>query len=92
MQGEEVKLTELEFLTVAGIALVFVGIIIIIAAVLLLSVRSVGKGKVRGGGAIIIGPIPIVFGTDKKSLKTVVLLTLVLTIVLLVFMILYYWR
>jgi uncharacterized protein (TIGR00304 family) len=92
MQGEEVKLTELEFLTVAGITLVFVGIVIIIAAVLLLSVRSVGKGKVRGGGAIIIGPIPIVFGTDKKSLKTVVLLALVLTIVLLVFMILYYWR
>jgi len=92
MQGEEVKLTELEFLTVAGITLVFVGIVIIIAAILLLSARSVGKGKVRGGGAIIIGPIPIVFGTDKKSLKTVVLLALVLTIVLLVFMILYYWR
>ena len=77
-------------LVAAGVALIFVGILIIIAAIILLSVRSVGKGKVRGGGAVIIGPIPIIFGTDKKSLKTVVLLSLALTILLIVAMILYW--
>ena len=30
------------------------------------------KGKVQGAGVIMIGPIPIIFGTDKKSVKTVV--------------------
>ena len=85
------KLSEAGILLAAGIALIFVGIIITIVAVLLLSIRSAGKGKVEGGGAVIIGPIPIIFGTDKKSLKTVVLLSLALTILLLVVMVIYYW-
>ena len=52
-----------------GIVLILAGVVIIAVAVFLLSVRGAGKGKVRGGGAVIIGPIPIIFGTDKKSLK-----------------------
>jgi len=73
-----------------GIALVFVGVLIIIVAVILLSVSGAKKGNVKGGGAIIIGPVPIIFGTDKKSLKTVLLLSLVLTVLLVVVMILNY--
>jgi uncharacterized protein (TIGR00304 family) len=73
-----------------GIALVFVGVLIIIVAVILLSVSGAKKGSVKGGGAIIIGPVPIIFGTDKKSLKTVLLLSLVLTVLLVVVMILNY--
>jgi len=73
-----------------GIALIFVGVLIIIVAVILLSISGAKKGKVKGGGAIIIGPIPIIFGTDKKSLKTVLLLSLALTVLLVVVMILYY--
>jgi uncharacterized protein (TIGR00304 family) len=84
-------LSEAGILFAAGIALIFVGIVIIIVAVLLLSIRIAGKGKVRGGGAVIIGPIPIIFGTDRKSLKTVVLLSLALTILLLVVIVIYYW-
>jgi uncharacterized protein (TIGR00304 family) len=73
-----------------GITLVFVGVLIILIAVVLLSVSGAKKGKVRGGGAIIIGPIPIIFGTDKKSLRTVLLLSLALTVMLVVAMIMYY--
>ena len=73
-----------------GIALIFVGVLIIVIAVILLSISGAKKGKVKGGGAIIIGPIPIIFGTDKKSLKTVLLLSLALTMLLVVAMILYY--
>ena len=73
-----------------GIALIFVGVLIIVVAVILLSISGAKKGKVKGGGAIIIGPIPIIFGTDKKSLKTVLLLSLALTVLLVVVMILYY--
>ena len=72
-----------------GVALIFVGIMVIVAAVLL-SVLDGGKGKVEGGGEVIIGPVPIVFGTDKKSLKTVLLLSLVLTVMFVVAMVLYY--
>ena len=73
-----------------GIVLVFVGILIIIIAVVLLFVSGARKGKVKGGGAIIIGPVPIIFGTDKKSLKTVLLLSLALTVMLVVAMVVYY--
>ena len=74
-----------------GIALILAGVFIIVLAIIVLSVRSAGKSKVRGGGAVIIGPIPIIFGTDKKSLKTVVSLSLALTILLLVVMVVRYW-
>jgi len=73
-----------------GIALVFVGVLIIIVAVILLSVSGAKKGKVKGGGAIMVGPVPIIFGTDEKSLKTVLLLSLALTVMLVVAMIVYY--
>ena len=73
-----------------GIALIFVGALIIIISVVLFSVSGTKKGKAKGGGAIIIGPIPIVFGTDKKSLKTVLLLSLALTMMLVVAMVVYY--
>jgi uncharacterized protein (TIGR00304 family) len=83
-------LAETELLYSVGIALIFAGILIIILAVLLLSIRSAGKGKFKGGGAVIIGPVPIIFGTDKKSLKTVLVLSLVLTVLLLVVIIVQY--
>ena len=70
--------------------MVLAGVVIIAVAVFLLSVRGAGKGKVRGGGAVIIGPIPIIFGTDKKSLRTILVLSLVLTVLLLVVIIVQY--
>jgi len=73
-----------------GIALIFVGVLFIALAVLLLSVLSAKKGKVKGAGAIVIGPVPIIFGTDKKSLKTVLLLSLALTVLLVIAMVVYY--
>jgi uncharacterized protein (TIGR00304 family) len=73
-----------------GIALIFIGVLIIIIAAILISVLGAQKGKVKGGGAILVGPIPIIFGTDKKSLKTVLLLSFALTIMLLVAIIVYY--
>jgi uncharacterized protein (TIGR00304 family) len=73
-----------------GLVLVFVGVALIIIAVVLLSVSGARKGKVKGGGAILIWPVPIIFGTDKKSLKTVLLLSLALTVMLVVAMVVYY--
>jgi uncharacterized protein (TIGR00304 family) len=65
----------------SGIALILIGVLIIIVAIVLISVSSAkGEGEVRGGGVVMIGPIPIIFGTDKKSLKTAVLLSLALAV------------
>ncbi len=73
-----------------GIVFIFVGILLIVVAIILFSALVVRKGEVKGGGAIIIGPVPIIFGTDKKSLKTVLLLSLAITVMLLVTLIVYY--
>ena len=75
-----------------GIALVIVGIVVIVAAIIVTSMGGGSKkGKVRGAGVIMIGPIPIIFGTDKKSVKAVLALALAITIVVLIIIILIYW-
>ena len=65
-----------------GIIMILVGIIIVVVAFALLFLSSVKSGKIRGGGAVIIGPFPIVFGTDKDSVKAVLWLSIALTIIL----------
>jgi uncharacterized protein (TIGR00304 family) len=74
-----------------GIALIIVGVIVVLVAILLLFISSIkGEAKMKGGGAIIIGPFPIVFGTDKESIKMVLLLSIILTIMLVVITVLFY--
>ncbi|MCX8154063.1 MAG: DUF131 domain-containing protein [Candidatus Bathyarchaeota archaeon] len=75
-------------LYILGIALVFIGILIVIVTLILLSVSSAKSGKIKGGGAIIVGPVPIIFGTDSRSLKTILLLSLALAVTLVVFIVL----
>ena len=74
-----------------GIVLVVVGIIVIVAVIILAFMGGAKKGKVRGAGVIMIGPIPIIFGTDKKSVKAILALALALTIVVLIITVVYYW-
>jgi uncharacterized protein (TIGR00304 family) len=75
------------FFNMLGVILVFAGSFIAFIAILLWIFRSVkGGGKVKGGGAVIIGPFPIVFGTDKESVRILLLLSIALIAILLVFM------
>ena len=53
--------------------------------------RDAWKGKVKAAGVIMIGPLPIIFGTDKKTVKTVLLLALALTLAVIIAMIIYLW-
>jgi len=73
-----------------GFVLIIVGIIVVFAAILLLSKGNEKKSKVRGAGIVMIGPIPIIFGTDKKSVKTVLVLALALSIIALIIILLNY--
>lgn len=56
-----------------------VGIVAIVVAILTSARRT---GQVRGGGVVMIGPVPIVFGTDKGSARMLILLGIVLTIIM----------
>jgi len=69
-----------------GITLMLAGFLILTAALLLLlrSPATKGQQKTKGAGIIIIGPIPIAFGTDKQSVRTILLLSLTLTILLVI--------
>jgi uncharacterized protein (TIGR00304 family) len=68
-----------------GAILLFIGFVITFVAVILLAFTSMrGKGKVRGGGAVIIGPFPIIFGTDKESVKVLLLLSIALITIMLI--------
>jgi uncharacterized protein (TIGR00304 family) len=96
---EEIGVADLGLFYAVGSALVIAGIALIVAAIIRASTRQHsekepekgdGESHVRGAGVIMIGPIPIIFGTDKKSVKTVLALALVLSIVFLLILIIYY--
>lgn len=69
----------MEPLFTAGLALVFIGVALAVVAVFLLALK--GSGKVSGGGVVLLGPFPIVFGSDVKALKVVIALALILMVV-----------
>jgi len=75
-----------------GIILIFTGFLATFVAVVLLFFMTVReKRKIRGGGTVIIGPFPIVFGTDKESVRTLLLLAIALIVLVLVLMAFYYY-
>jgi len=66
-----------------GFTIIIVGFAVAFVAVLLMAIRSGRAGdKVKGGGAILVGPIPIVFGTDRESMKIILILAIILTVIL----------
>jgi len=69
-----------------------VGFAIVIIAIILLFLKNANseKGKVKGGGVFIIGPIPIIFGTDKESVKIILVLSVILMILMLVWIVIYH--
>ena len=77
-----------------GFVLVVIGLLVVVVSLIFMSRRrspSEGKTDVRGAGVILIGPIPIIFGTDKQSVKEVLLLALALTVVVFIITVVYYW-
>jgi uncharacterized protein (TIGR00304 family) len=82
----------MDSLATLGFVLVLVGCVVILVALVLSFLASVeNKGRVKGGGALIIGPVPIVFGTDAESVKTLLILSIILMVfVLLVSVVLRY--
>lgn len=63
-----------------GVILVFIGIALMAIGMIFQAVKS-KEAEVRGGGVILIGPFPIVFGSDAEAVKTVVILTILLILI-----------
>lgn len=71
--------------------LVLIGIGIILAGFLVVLLATVVPGKssekgekrseVKGGGVILIGPIPIIFGSDAKWASIAIVLAIVLIVI-----------
>lgn len=84
-----------------GVVLVFVGFLLTLAGTLttlsyflMRFLKFAKKKESKMSGAIIIGPIPIIFGEDRKSLKLAIALALVglVLMVLLAFLQFYFLR
>jgi len=75
--------SNLLFLT--GYFLIFLGIIIIFIAIFISIFKSKSikdKAEKKGGGIVFIGPIPIIFGTDIRVAKWLIIIALIITFAL----------
>ena len=69
-----------------GYDLIPIGFILILVGVALIVLGAISgvatrEAEVRGGGVILIGPFPIVFGSDVQSVKFILILTIVLILI-----------
>ena len=84
---------EWSLLIAAGVILIMLGFFILALGTMYESARLEERStdekkeeKVRGGGVILIGPIPIVFGTDKRYALILMVLAIVIMLLAIVFL------
>lgn len=65
---------------IIGLMLVVIGIILIILS----SMRMLGRGKGETAGVILIGPIPIIWGSSRKALALTALAAAVILLIIVV--------
>lgn len=63
-----------------GIILIFMGFIIAALGLLISILGSLRRGEVEGGGIIMFGPIPIIFGRGSRWILPALLIALFLII------------
>ena len=74
-------------LIVLGLILVIIGIAIIVVGTLLTALKA-GRGEVKSGGVLLIGPFPIVWGSSSKLAlaATVIAIIILISMTLLIMM------
>jgi len=78
--------------TEIGLLLIIFGFVLAFVVMIVMALRTAGSsGKGRSAGIVLIGPIPIIFGDDKDSLKILMILAIVLIAVVFTFMLLPYF-
>ena len=83
------------FLIAAGIALIMLGFFLVATGMMRYVRESAGledRGqepkdeKIKGGGVILIGPVPVVFGTDKRYALLLMILAIVFMLLAIIFL------
>ncbi|GAB6100871.1 DUF131 domain-containing protein [Thermococcus atlanticus] len=64
-----------ELLIAGGIVLILIGFMMIFLGTIM---SASGQGEVEGGGVIMIGPVPIVFGTQRGATLAMILALLLM--------------
>lgn len=59
-----------------GLMLILVGMFVIVIGLLILALSR--HTKVEGGGVVLIGPFPVIFGTSERIIYIVLAITLVI--------------
>ncbi len=78
-------------LVTLGVVVILLGFLIIFMTSLV-SARSrrregeEGGTEIKGGGVVMIGPIPIIFGTDPKWTSIAIVLAIILVVLSFIFM------
>lgn len=71
----------------AGVLVIFLGFLLLFVGFLVeflrasRDARGEGSSRREGGGVIFIGPIPIVFGSNRKISKVMLAIALIITVV-----------
>ena len=66
-------------LVTAGLLLIIAGFAVVMVS--LVSREGGTKTDVRGGGVVMIGPIPIIFGSDARWASVAIVLAIILILV-----------
>ncbi|MCY0868602.1 MAG: DUF131 domain-containing protein [Desulfurococcus sp.] len=74
-------------LILAGFVLVLTGV-----TLLILGMLRGEKEEVKGGVVLVIGPLPVVFGSDEKTSSILMILAIVLTLLAVILFLLPWWR
>ena len=76
-------------MTQIGFMLIIFGFVLAFVVMIAMAFRTAGNsGKGRSAGVLLIGPIPIIFGSDKESVKILMILAIILIAVVFTFMLL----
>lgn len=70
-------------LVLVGVVIVLAGFVALLAAAVSGSSGGERRTEVRGGGVVLIGPIPIIFGSDMKWASVAIVLAIVLVLAVL---------
>ena len=76
-----------------GLILILMGVALIATALLVYIILGLIKERrsIRGGGVIIIGPLPIIMASDKEVAKIALLLTVMALLFFLMIMLIMYY-
>lgn len=66
-------------LVLTGIFIILLGFLMLIIGTAI-GMRKNSGSRIRSGGVIMLGPIPIIFGSDEESAKKAIILAIILMI------------